>query len=541
MRALSIAATFAAWCIGTTIACAQSSPPATPKPVESASPSPSATPTTPPVYSGTFRGSNVFLDQTTQGPGAAPPEGPGFAAGSPLSPISPYDWLSSAPVTPGVAGAAQYAYDATYRTKRLAFDATLNLAAVSGSLTNLAYWGEPLQPALDPHRGSTILPLNIAFPTHAGEDDASALILNLARGSIASADGSWKLRGGYLDLEQTDAFVFTPPALTSVTPSLGATTAETLGPGIPTIDAWGTNPTSLPLLGVDGVAKHKQLSLELTDALLPALPNTGARLTMASLVLDHGESGRFSAQVAHVRTFGAPIATTTLFGINPTLTNGPQGELPTSTLADQRQTIAGIRAFVHPLAGYDALLELGRAWYDASLVALPGTSKPGDFVHASLARHLGTDDAVSVEYVRFDPHYATTILPYGTPENIWSSAWSWPGPWLKSNYQLADNTAVGINRGGYRVKYDHQRGRFEAHTRYAHYQQLVPATTDVSNETGFVEGFFLPQQPGTGTRGSQTQLAGWFGYHLDRTDVTLDVVADAQHRAATLGAPQDVV
>ncbi|MGC8486454.1 MAG: hypothetical protein ACP5O6_12615, partial [Candidatus Baltobacteraceae bacterium] len=54
------------------------------------------------------RASHLFVDQSTAGPGTVPPEAAAFIQGAPLSPMSPYDWFTSAPQTPGVAGVAQY-------------------------------------------------------------------------------------------------------------------------------------------------------------------------------------------------------------------------------------------------------------------------------------------------------------------------------------------------------------------------------------------------------------------------------------------------
>ncbi len=117
--------------------------------VAASSPSPSPAPS--PRFDLKASGSNVFIDQATGGRGIAPPEGPGFANGSPISPMSPYDWFSGAPVTPGVAGIAQYEISATYRATGVDFGATFGLGGVTGSTTNALYWGEPLIPNLNDH------------------------------------------------------------------------------------------------------------------------------------------------------------------------------------------------------------------------------------------------------------------------------------------------------------------------------------------------------------------------------------------------------
>lgn len=501
-------------------------------------PAPTATPQ--PRFAVSVSGSNVFIDQATNGPGVTPPEGPIFARGLPISPMSPYDWFSAAPVTPGVAGVAQYVLDATYRATGLDVTTTFGIGGLTGSTTNAAYWSEPLIPNLDVHAFSRQVPYAIVFPTHAGQDDATVLNASLLGASIAAPDGSWNVRGGYFNLVQTDRFVFAPPPITSATPSLGVVAPESLGSGIPAIDAWSPSATTLPLLGADALVKYQSASLELTDALLPSLPNTNARLTMGSLVDDRGDSGRYSVQIAHLWTTGDPLSTTTYFGTNPTVYDTAQGRLFTSTLQNQEQTIAGARAFFHPLPRWDALVELGRAWYDAGLVSRPGTSQYGNYEHVSLARHIGGDTA-TIEYHRFDPTYATIILPYGIPENIWSVAWSWPGVWLKSTYQMVDNSTVGANRAGFHFRYDHPGKALELHASYGDWRQLVPETAANASQEGFVDGFFLLQRNGFGTYGRDRQVGLYAAWHLAHDDVAFDGVEDYLDRSADPGQAIDTV
>jgi hypothetical protein len=501
-----------------------------------ASPAPTATPR----FALIINGSNVFIDQSTSGPGITPPEGPGFAKGSPLSPMSPYDWFTTAPVTPGVAGIAQYMLSGQYSFAGLKAEATIGIGGITGSTTNAAYWSEPLIPNLDVHALSRAIPYAIVFPTHAGQDDASVLNANVLEASISAADDSWRVRGGYFDLAQSDRFVFAPPPLTSVTPSLGVVTSETLGPGMPSIDGWPSSPSTLPLLGADAFVKDGSASLELTDALLPSLAGTSVRLTMGSLVFDRGDYGRFSFQVAHLWTSGDPILTTTYFGVDQQVYHTAQGRLFTSRLANQEQTIAGARGFFHPFKAWDALVEMGRAWYDAGLVAQPGTSHFGNYEHYSLARHLGSDLA-TLEYHRFDPSYATLILPYGVPENVWSAAWSWPGVWLKSTYQLVDNTIIGANRAGFHFRYDHPGKQFELHASYGDWVQLAPETVANASQVGFVDGFFLLQKNGFGTIGHDRQVGLYLAWHFPHDDLALDGVEDYLNRDADPGHAVDTV
>lgn len=507
--------------------------------VADADPSPSPSPS-PHGIALSVSGSNVFINQSTGGPGTTPPEGPGFAAGSPLSPMSPYDWFNAAPTVPGVTGVAQYAVTATYDTPAIKMQATAGLAFVTGSVTNAAYWSEPLLPNVDIHDLSRAIPYAIAFPTHAGQDDATVFNANVLSGSIGAPDDSWRLRGGYFDLQQGDRFVFAPPPLTNVTPSLGEQTAETLGPGMPSIDGWPSSPTSLPLLGIDAYAKRDGLSFEFSDALLPALAGTSARLVMGSVVSDRGDAGRYSFQVASVAISGNPIETTTTFGIDPNVAFTPQGALSTSTLGNQSETIAGGRAFFHPAKNYDALIEIGESWYDAGISAHPGTALPGWYEHASLARHMG-DDAVSLDFYRFDARYADVILPYGIAENIWSVAWSWPGVWLKSTYQLVDNTIAGANREGFRLHFDHPGKTVEAHATLATYRQIAPNVIGNATQDGFVDGFFLVQGNRFGTIGTDRQVGLYAAWHLAHDDVVFDGVDDFLYRPALPGHSIDIV
>jgi hypothetical protein len=505
-----------------------------------AAPVTSPTPSPAPRFSLSASGSNVFVSQSTVGPGVTPPEGPGFAAGSPLSPMSPYDWFSSAPVTPGVAGIAQYALTGMYAFPQMNFSATIGLAYATGSTTNMLYWSEPLLPSLNVHAESHAIPYSIVFPTHAGQDDASVLRANLLDMELAAKDNRWRLRGGFFDLLQTDRFVFAPAAITSVTPSLGPTTAATLGPGMPSIDAWPSSPTTLPLLGFDAFVEEGSASAEFTDALMPSLAGTSVHLTMGSLVFDRGDVGRFSAQLAHVWSDGSPILTTSYFGAFPQTYQTPQGRLYTSVLANQVETIGGIRAFFHPAARWDALVELGRAWYDAGLVSNPGTQHFGNYEHFAVARHIG-DDLATIEYHRFDPRYATMILPYGVPENVWSAAWSWPGVWLKSTYQLVDNTVIGANRAGFHFKYDRNGRRLEAHADYGDWRQLVPETFANASQNGFVDGYFLLQNNLFPTYGHDRHIGLYVAWHLSKDDIVFDALEDYLNRDADPGQAIDTV
>lgn len=499
-----------------------------------ASPSPTPTPTATPGFSLHAQGENVFISNAAAGPGLSPPEAGAFEAGLPLSPMSPYNWFTSSAQTPGNAGELQYLLDANDRMRSVTLDVQMLLGAYGGDLNTLMYEGEPWLGPLDPHEGHSPIAYAINFPTHGGagiEGGAGAVSLPYSA-SLASNNGAWKFSGGYINLTQTDRFVFAPPAVTNADPSIGIATAETLGPGMPNVDAWIPSPSSLPLLGGDAVLSHGATTVELTDALLPVLEGTQARLAMASYVLDRGDGGRFSAQVANITTSGDPIATTTYFGGDQTLYPGPQGRLFSSVLANQVQTTAGVRALLHPLHGNDVLIELGESWYHDGVAAMPGTQKPGSFEHFAYTRHLNESTDVGAEYYRFDPRYAPMILPYGVPENIWSVAWSWPGQWLKSTWQSVDNSIIGINREGFRVHADYVHARFEAHLAAYVWRQIEPITLSSASQEGWVDGYFLPQLDPDATLGWQRQVSLYAAWHFPSDDLTIDGVWDRSYRPA---------
>ena len=409
-------------------------------------------------------------------------------------------------------------------------------------MTNASYWGESLMPTLNPHLGSQALPYAIAFPTHAGQDDGTAFRGSILGGSLATADGNLRVRGGWLDLAQTDRFVFAQPALTSVNPAIAYAPAETLSNGLPGSDTWQPDASALPLDGLDLVAKRGIATAELTIAALPSLPGDSARLSMTSLVADHGEGTRFSAQVAHVTTSGAPFTTTVPFGLNPAFLSSPQGTLPTSMLSGQQESIVGVGGTFHllPAIGLNGVAEIGRSWYDAAPVARPGTQAPGGYDHVGISRTKGRATA-SLDLYRMEPRYATEILPYGVPENQWSAAFAWPGQWLKSNYQLVDNSVLGVNRQGYRLRYALDKGSLEFHLEYTDLRQIEAETTETATQAGFVDGYYLPQVPGAATFGRQKRYGFWVAWHPRLGDLSLDVVDDTLFRPFAPGHPEDGV
>ena len=512
---------------------------ASPSPSPSLSPSPSPAPR-PGTIRWTLDAHTTFVSQAANGPGIAPPEAAGFAAGDPLSPNTPYELFSSAPLVSGNASESALVLRPTYYGR--AFDVGLVLGAgyVRGSTTNAAYWGESLFAPLNPHVGAQTLPYRIVFPNHAGQDDGGAFVASVLSGSVATKDGNLALKAGWFDLAQSVPFVFVQPALTNAVPAIGIATPESLGDGPPALDAWQPSSPVLPLHGIDLVAKRGVATLELTDASLPALPGTAARMRSASLVVDHGGGTKYTAQYVHVSTGGDSVSTTVLYGANPRIVIGPQGALPSSTIGGQRQHIYGLGASIHAAKNLDATVELGRSTYDADSVAEPGTGKPGTYAHLGLTRGMGRA-SVTLDLYRNDAYYANALLPYGAPENVWSAAWSWPGQWLKSNYQLINDFPVNIDRQGYRVKYALGGGPLEFRAAYANFGQIEPITYANALRTGFIDGFFLPQADAAATLGRQHQYLFYAAWHPRFGDVTLDYAEDTMRRPAVPGHPEDTV
>ena len=503
---------------------------ADPSPTVAPSPSPSPTP----AFELHASGANVFIDQATNGPGQIPPEGAAFASGAAAAPMTPFDWFSTNPLLPGVSGEVQYRVTASAHCKRASVDVAATIAAITGDTTNAVFWGEPLLGAVDPIEGRARVQVPIFYPTRAGTDDTSAVALQLPYSvSVHANDNRWRVSGGYVDPAQYDSFVFTQPQFASFDPSLNLQAFETVGPGLSDLKSWNHLAQALPLLGADVYATAGALHVEATDALLPMLQGSIARMTGGNVVVDRGDAGRYSANVIHVQTGGNPVSMPALFGSNPSIDPGAQGPLALSTVGDQSQTIAGIRAFFHPHGGYDALVELGRSWYDASLVARPGSARYGDFEHVSLARNFNANDTAEIEYYRMDPRYGTLYLPYGEPLNVWGIAWAYPGPWLKGSYQLVTDAWGGSNREGPRVRAAVTRGPWTAAAAAYDYRQIEPSTYQNLTSTGFVEVDYLVLAPGDLTRGRTRGVQTYVAYAGHRDTLSFDYANDSQHRDGT--------
>ena len=478
------------------------------------------------------------LDQRYKGPGTVPIEGPPFAQGSPISPGTPYDFFTGAPTTPGFAFSSGATVEAVLGLKGFDVGVRAGAQVLSGSTTGNAYWGEPAIATIDPHVSANRFSAPIVFPNAQGQDNGSLARASVLSAELASKDRSIRLRAGWFDLIQTDSFIFAPPPRTNAAPTLAESLPESQGSGPPLLDVWTLRTPNLPLQGTDLFVARGPWTLEATDAALPQPPGTDARLTMGSLAYTRDKL-RLSAQYAHVATGGASILSTTYFGASQVVWAGTQGPIVSTSLGGQRQTLLGVRAAI-PLAGGMAVGEYGRATYDTTLATRPGTSRPGSWVHLEYERTTGIVDWTA-DFYRFEPRYATMILPYGTSENVWAVAYSWPGPWLKGTYQLVDTTAVGINRQGVRLRATATGGRLEAKAVVAAYRQIEPVDVAHASQEGWIEGFYLPQFVGTPTLGHHQQYGAWLAYHPGIADITVEVLEDALHRDAAAPLGTDAV
>jgi hypothetical protein len=211
-----------------------------------------------------------------------------------------------------------------------------------------------------------------------------------------------------------------------------------------------------------------------------------------------------------------------------------------STIGGQRQSIVGLRAAFHASHRINGVVEYGHSTYGVTGEVAPGSGKPGNYYHAGAAESVGRT-TFGADLYRNEPFYAQALLPYGVPENTWDVTWAWPGQWLKSNYQLINNFPVNINRQGFRLSYSVQGGPLEVKAVWGEFAQIDPITISNAMQTGFVEGFFLPQLDVNATLGRQQQYALWTAWHSRLGDLTFDYANDAIRRPAALSAPQDFV
>jgi hypothetical protein len=506
----------------------------------SPSPQPSQTPAIGRVdLGGELR--TVLLSQGVSGPGLTPVEGPSFVNGAPAAPVSPYDPFSAAPLVPGNVAQDQVSLDASWHGPGVTVAAVGGVESLVGDRTNEAYWIEPLQPEDDPHLGSTATGYAVAFPTHPGIDDYDGTRAGLTQVSASFARSGFTLRAGWFDLGQTLPSVFTQPATTNALPSLTMRTPESLAPGPFALNAWDASPSTLPLRGFDVSGDAGAVSVEAADAELPSLPGTPARMETISAGRSFDADNGWIVQLLHVHSGGDPILTSTDFGAPRTIDVTAQGAFALSVLKGQRETIVGGRDEFDAPLGLQATVELSYSAYEADDIGTHGATHDG-FGHGGISRAFG-GGRIGVDYYRFGAGFATMVLPYGAPENIWSVAYSWPGPWLKSDFQLVDSSTAGVNREGPLFSYRRDDGRNQLYVTWATFRQISPFTVDDGAKLGFVDGFFLVQtDPATATIGTFRRTNAFVGRDLGRFgDLGIDYSDDVLHRAAAPRSPLDAV
>jgi hypothetical protein len=537
---LCIAAAFV--CLGDSFAQAQSAPRSTP----SASPSPAASASPTPRPKKLTIGVEGYLSAINQqfvGPGISPPQGPGFAAGSPIAPGTPYDFFSNAPLTTGFGFHQALVVTPALHLSGVDISANIGYGSISGSGNVAEYWGEQPLPQLNIHDGQRQVVVPPAFTTHNNQDPIKGAIVSVENATIGSKDGNIVLRGGWISLNQFEKHVFSPAPMTNAPAALAEVLPEGLGDGAPASDAFPMLSSTLPLHGIDLTYKHGLATFEGTDADLPTLPGTPSRLESLSLELDHGAGLKYGAQIVHVKSGGDPVAITLLWGG----VGGPgiiipssQGNVPISLLGGQRQTIVGASATVPLQGNSDVAARYGYSSFSAAGTQFASNAMGGSYYYGKF-HHAFSNFEMSLEGMRFEPGYAPMQIPYGTLENVWSIAYSWPATWLKSFYPLADVSEFGPNRQGFRISGDTIVSKVELKVAYASYNMIHPYDTGAAFTPGFVEGYFLPQVNGGATLGREQHAAASLAWHPKAGDFNLDLTDATLGRAPANGNPNDAV
>ncbi len=500
----------------------------TPAPAPSASPSPTASPK---LKRLTFTAQG-FLSATNQqfvGPGTVPPEGAGFATraqgASALAPSSPYDYASGEPLTTGFGFSEGIRIRPAYQfSPKYRVGVTIDYGTVSGSGNVVNYWGEPLVSQLNPNLGQRQISVPPAFTTHNGQDPVKGGILGIENATIESVDGNTQLRAGWINLRQGEDYVFKAPNVTNEAGSAAWVLPGTVSDGSPSIDAYGTTDPTFRLHGIDFYYKHDIDSVELTDADLPTLPGTPARVTSASFKIDHGEGLTYGAQVTHVVTGGAPVLAQVLYGgigVPGFTVPAPQGPVPFSLLGGQRNTLFGASASVPLGFSTDVTAKFGYSDYAADGTVFNANTTQGGYYYAKLHHGFSAFD-LSAEAVRFEATYAPTQIPYGTLENIFSAQWAYPHNVAPGYYSLADTSMVGPNRQGFRLSGTTELAGVEVRLAYGSYDQIQAYTGANAYQPGFVEPFFTPQLNGFAGLGREQRTAANFAFHPKIFDVSLD-------------------
>jgi hypothetical protein len=72
-------------------------------------------------------------------------------------------------------------------------------------------------------------------------------------------------------------------------------------------------------------------------------------------------------------------------------------------------------------------------------------------------------------------------------------------------------------------------------------RQIEAETRESAEQTGFIDGYYLPQQSGAATFGRQKRSALWAAWHPSFGDLSLDVVDDTLYRPFVAAYPEDAV
>ncbi|HTJ25623.1 MAG TPA: hypothetical protein VMA36_05590 [Candidatus Limnocylindria bacterium] len=519
--------------------------PGLPTPTPSASPQPDPHEKRPASRFGyTVEATTTYANQQFVGPGTVPPEAPLFLGGSPIAPGTPYDYWTSSPTVTGY-GAVQTLQVTPHYELSPAYEigATFGEGVIAGTGNVAAYWGDQPLPTLNPHLGLRAVSVPPAFPTANGQDPMGTVRTSVLSGAIGRHDGSLVLRGGWFDLAQTEPFVFQQPPQTNAPIAFTEPLPEGLGDGPQLFDLFGAGRTSLPLHGVDLLMRpSRRASIELTDAELPQPPGTQARMVGASLEIDEDHGVSYAAQIARVVTGGQPVVATTLFGNTPTVVPSAQGPLPISLLNGQTMMLGGLRASFPIGRTVGVELRAATSCYGADGTAVAREHCTSGQYYDALLRHAFGGVDVTLEGRRFEATYAPMILPYGTSENVWSIAYSWPGEWLKGDYQFVDNGTLGANREGARLSARFTALGVETRLAYSEFRQILPYDTANAYEPGFVEGYYLPQLTAAGgTLGKEQHAAATFTAHPRFADVELDLTDVTMSRPGSPGHPGEAV
>lgn len=508
-------------------------------PGASGSPAPSPKPKKPKRLNLQIESATSYINNQFVGPGIKPPEAALFAAGDPRAPGTPYDFFGSSPLVTGYGIVQALKISPVYTiSPQYTASATLGYGSFSGNGNVAGYWGDQPLETVNPHLGMRAASIPVQFPTtnKSIKDVVSGTRASFTAASIGRKDGDLNARIGYFDLAQTESFVFTAPAQTNTPQWLGQPLPEGIGDAPPTTPLFVNARTRLPLHGIDIFGRpNRTTSVELTDAELPAMPGSHARMTQASVEVVRNSQTSYGIQVSHLTTGGIPTGTTVLFGNTPTITPSVQGPLPTSILGGQRMAVAGLRANFMVTPDIDAQVRYGYSCYGADQTAQSRVGcTPGNYLYGKLHRGFTAFD-LGLELMRYEATYAPAQMPYGTLENVWSIAYSWPGTWLKGAFPYADTSLMGPNRQGYRLTSNFIVRGVETRLAYGKYDQIK--TYDAANAftPGFVEGYFLPQLGQTGTLGRESHAIASFIAHPKIKDKVFDAQLDFSDIAISRG------